>query len=174
MEIKNKEAAREYLKAKVQKNIEQFLFYFYGNIIINIIILAVIVLTVGMCVLSLMTLSTIPELLAYGIMSSIFLSGILSITFRNFLKNIRILNALRADHYDLYVKDYEWDHLFGFIEQLPMSKEEVERAKASLSFGKLIDILDLFRIINCENDIYDLDIAFRYKIEEADEKNIEV
>jgi len=58
-----------------------------------------------------------------------------------------------------------------FIEHLPMSKEEVERVKVSLSFGKLIDVLDLFGMVNCKGEVYDLGIIFRYEIEEALEKN---
>jgi len=65
MEIKNKEAAKAFLRVKIQKNIKQFIFYFYGNIIINIIIITVVFATVGIGAFSLVTLQ-MPHLLVYG------------------------------------------------------------------------------------------------------------
>jgi len=169
MEIKNKEAFKAELKRVIALRIKQFPYFFYGNILINIIIVAVIIATLFFVVASLITIKA-PAIFVYGVALIAFLSSILSITMRDFFKNIRILNAIRAGHYDLGVEDYELDNTLEFIEQLPMSKSEVERMKIELSFGKLINVLDVFGIINCEGEIYNIDLVFKYETEEAIEK----
>jgi ABC-type multidrug transport system fused ATPase/permease subunit len=160
MEIKNKEFLKAQLKAKVALNIKQFPFYFYFNIFINIVVAVLIVATMFF-------IGFVPPILIQGMMVIVFLLVIFHITVRDLFKNIRILNTIRAGHYDLDIEDYELDNTLEFIEQLPMSKEEAERMKEELSFSKLINLLDLFGIICCKDGMYDLDLIVRNEMEEA-------
>lgn len=178
MEIKNKEDFKAQLKAEIELNIKQFPFYLYGNIIINLIILVMIIAIAifisGIFKISLETSigSSMVSLVWYGSLFIIFMASILTFTIKDFFKNIHILRVIQAGHYDLGIEEYELDNTLEFIEQLPMTEEEVERMKKELSFGKLINVLDLFNIINCENGIYDIDLIFKYKTEETiDEKS---
>ena len=141
MEIKNKEAFKAALRHLVEKNIRQFPFYFWFNIVINL------VLIFGFVVLVSVVIASKGELVEGIIPLAMFLYLIAYITLGSFFKNVEILQELRRIHYGLDVKPYEWDHVFHFIADLPMETEEVERMKASLSFGKLINLLDLFGII---------------------------
>lgn len=165
MEIKNKEIFRAELKAEIAKHIKEFPVFFFGNIVINVIVIAMIVATASFLAFSL-KIKMPSSAFGYGLIFIAFLLSVLSIMGRDFFKNIRILKAIRAKNYELEVEDYELDNLVEFIEGLPMSREDVEQMKISLSFGKLIDILDLFEIIYCEKGVYNLDLAFKYRVEE--------
>lgn len=165
MEIRNKEAFKVELRKEIDKHMKEFPVFFYGNIIINIVLIAIIVAAGSFIALTLEMRE--PDILTYGLFFIGFILSILSVTMRSFFKNVRILSAIRAIHHDFDVDNYELDNLVGFIEQLPMKREEVERMKISLSYGKLINILDLFNIISCEKGIYDMDIIFEFQTEEA-------
>jgi hypothetical protein len=69
--------------------------------------------------------------------------------------------------YDLDVEDYELDNVIEFFEDLPMKKEELERVRVTLSFEKLINILELFGIIYCEGGVCDVDVIFKCRTKEA-------
>jgi hypothetical protein len=174
MEIKNKEAFKAKLRAEIAKHIKEFPVYFYGNIIINILIVVLIIAAATTVALGLMALgeNTSEDIAAIPIYGFAFISllmWIFSITIKGFLKNVRILKAIRVGHYELKVEEYELDNTLQFIEKLPMSKEDVERIKVSLSFGKLVDVLDLFGIICCKESVYDMDIISRYELNESSE-----
>ena len=162
MKIENKEAFKAELKKKMALHIKQFPVFFYGNLIINIIIVVLIVVSAIVILLSLYTMR-VPQILAYGGIFIVILSSIFARTFRDFLKNVRVLNAIRAGHYDLGIEDFELDDVIEFFEQLPLSKSEVDRMKVELSFGKLIDVLDLFGVITCEGGVYELDAIYEHQ-----------
>jgi len=164
MEIKNKEYFKAELKKEITKHVRQFPLFFYGNIVINFLILAVILATISFIILSL-AMEPAVHLIVYGAFLIVSLGSIFSITIRDFFKNIRILNALRENNYEAGIEEYELDNIVEFIEQLPMSKEEIEDMRKELSFDKIFDMLELFSIISCEKGIYDLDIVFKYEAE---------
>jgi hypothetical protein len=164
MEIDNKEAYRVELKSVLTERIRQFPIYFYGNIIINIFIMAVVIVS---AVIIVAALRFDPAVITFGFLFITALLSALSITMRNFLKNIRILNAIRAGDYDLDIEDYELDNVIEFFEDLPMKKEELEQVKVTLSFEKLINILELFGIIYCEGAVCDVDVIFKCRTKEA-------
>jgi len=162
MEIKNKEIFKAEIVKKVNKYIKQFPFYFYGNIITNIILVAIIIIAVFFVVAS-WQFST--AIFFYGPVSIAFVSSILRITVKDFLKNIKTLEKIKAGHYDFGVEDYELDNAVEFLEELPKPKEEVDQMKGELSFGKLVDVFEATNIISYENGLYNIDRIFRAQTE---------
>jgi hypothetical protein len=163
MEIKNKEKFKLILKEEILQYTRQFPVYFWLNILINLLIFLVLIATALVIALS---VSVYPSSFAfYGLVFMAALLKILHITFGNFLKNLRILGALKEKHYGYEIEEYELDNIAEFIEQLPMKKEEVEKMKIELSYGKLIEILDLIGIITFDNGMYYLDVKLQEKIE---------
>lgn len=169
MEIKNKEAFKFALRELVEKNIRQFPFYFWFNILINFAIIFGFVFLILMLVAFFSAPD--PSLIHFVIPIGMFLYSVAYVTVGSFLKNLDILHELRSDHWGVDIKDYEWDHVMQFIEDLPMKIEDAERMKVSLSFGKLINLLDLFGLIIYEGETCDLDRVSRRDVEKIMERN---
>jgi hypothetical protein len=164
MEIKDKQAFKIILREKVERYIGQFPIYFYGNIFINLILMAIITILIIFLVETLM-----PEL----IFLLVVLFGIFSVTLNGCLRNIKILQKISAGNYKFGIEEFEMDNAVEFIEELPMEKEEFERTKIALSFGKLIDVFEAARIISNSGKLYDLDLLFKNEAAETLSENLE-
>jgi hypothetical protein len=164
MEITDKKAFKKELREKIMEYMRKFPFYFYGNIVINIIL---IVLLAGIVFIFLASFFNLPSALpGYGFIAIGIILRILSVTFGNFLKNIRIISSVRNNDYELEIEEYELDHILELIEKLPMEEDEIKRMKVELSYGKLIDILDLIGIINNEDGVYDVNTEIKARMME--------
>jgi hypothetical protein len=163
MEIKNKEKFKLILREEIMQYIKQFPVYFWMNILINLIIIAVFILTAVAIFFSISVYQS--GFVYYGLIFMAVLLKMLHTTFRNFLKNLHILGELKEKQYGNEIEEYELDNIVEFVEQLPMKKEEVEKMKIELSYGKLINILDLIGIITYENDMCYLDVRLQEKVE---------
>jgi hypothetical protein len=164
MEVKDNIIFKAEVIRKINRYINQFPIFFYGNIIVNIILL-IIIGTVLFFVIIGAWLN--PVLVYYGFVIVSFVSVILHITMNNFWKNYEILKDITAGRYNADVEDYELDNAIEFLEELPKSKEEVDQMRVALSFRKLIDFFEAADIITCENGVYDIDIIFRAQVEAA-------
>lgn len=170
MEIKDKQLFRIEMRNKIDKFVKDFPVHFYGNAIINSVLVFGI-----FCVLAVYFMSirysqgfifapVSQELLVYGIFIIISISAVLRVTIKSFLRNLDILRDMHSGKYAFGIGDHEMDNAIEFIEELPMKKDEVDRLRTSLSFDKLINVLEATRIISCENNEYVMDIVFRYKM----------
>jgi len=151
---KNEQTFKADLKVTIEKRIHQFPFYFYFNIIINIFL---VLLLIGAAAFVVMDFSSGLGYGVYGLLFMVFLMGVFPITLRGFFRNVHIFHALRTGNYKIEIEDYEMDHAVDFIEHLPKSKEEVEEIKIALTFGRIIEMLELLDIVYCENNVYKLD-----------------
>lgn len=161
MIIKDKNRFKLEVRKKIDKYIKDFPVYFYGNIIFNI---AIVLIMVASLLFAAFCIRYNLEGSIYAIFLFIGLSPVLQITFKGFLRNIKTLRKIEAGDYEFGIEDHEMDNAVEFIEDLPINKEEVERMRASLSFNKLIDVLETTRVIECKKNIYDIGLAFKYGI----------
>jgi hypothetical protein len=168
MEIENKEEFKIEIKNEIEEYMNQFPTFFYGNILINCLLLAVIISSVIFIAVSFRFLLPYE---AYGLVFLVSVSGVFSITIRNFFRNLRTIHMMRA--YDFEIQSYEMDNAVEFFEKLPLKKEEVDRMKIELSYGKLIEIFDLAGIISMADGFYDLSIKFKVKKEAEKEEEEE-
>jgi len=60
--------------------------------------------------------------------------------------------------------------MIEFIEDLPLSREEVARMKKTLSFNKIIDVLEAVGIIVLERGYWNMDLEIKFKAEGILEK----
>lgn len=163
MQIKNKALFELELKAKVAHYVKHFPAYFWGNILINI------VLVIGLVVFSSFVAMGMSsgqgdeggQVAVGGIMAVIFIFSILRITARGFWKNLEIIREIRAGDYELGIEHHELDNAIEFIEDLPLNVAEVEQMRVSLSFGKLIHVLETSGVICFRDGMCDLDLVFR-------------
>jgi hypothetical protein len=159
MQIKDKALFKKMINDQVNKYIEEFPTYFYGNIFINVFLLV--------CLIASIIFSVIPGFLYAGIFSMFVVINILRVTFKNFRRNMRILGNIDEGQYDFGLEDYEMDDIVEFMEDLPKSKEEINRLKVSLSFNKLIDILVVTKILYYYKKTYDINLKFKFAYEQA-------
>jgi hypothetical protein len=169
--IDRKTILKNEIRKKVERYIKEFPIYFYGNIIINILLIASAAIATLFASLSWRVDFRITW---FGILFIAVIFGIIRVTFKGFLRNVHILKTIREGHYDFEIEDYEMDNAVEFVEDLPKQKEDVEQMKLALSFGKLIDILRAARVITCRNGVYEMDIVFRYDFEEKAGDSFEV
>jgi hypothetical protein len=163
MIIKDKERFKIEVKKKIDKYVKDFPAYFYGNIALSIIIVIVMIaslLFAAFCIHYSLNGSF------YAIIFFAGLSPILRITLKDFMGNIKILKKIEAGDYDFEIEDHEMDMAVEFIEDLPKSKEEVERLRVALSFNKLIDVLETTKIIESKKETYDIGLVFKYHVGE--------
>jgi hypothetical protein len=171
MEVKNKEALKQEIQDRVDVYVKEFPIYFAGSIIINLmlffILLACAVYTVISIDLSLISGRPVGvEGIYYGFGGMILIMPVIKYTWHNLRRCFRGLKLMSKGKYDFEIEDYELDHAAEFIEQLPMKKEELEKMKVELSFGKIIDILEVIGIISCRRGIYDVKIVFDCEVDE--------
>jgi hypothetical protein len=164
MEIKDKQVFKIEVKKKIDKFVWEFPIYFYGNLIINLF-LVVIILSLSFFTLAILWLPRGGELSGYVIIAIVVAVFILRITLKGLFRNIRILKNIYAGDYDFEIEDYEMDNAVEFIEDFPVKKEDVERMRTSLSFNKIIDVLETASIIMCEEGVYSMDLFFKHSIE---------
>ena len=163
MEIKNKELFRNLLKNAVAKYVQQFPVFFYGNIIINIVL---IVLFIADAFVVIMTMRFAPQVAVYGFLLLGVFMMIFNVTFRDMRRNFKILKTIREGHYDFEIEDFELDNVIEFLESLPKTKSEIKDMEIELSFDKLIEILKAAKIITCRKGVYDLGLKFKFVYEE--------
>lgn len=156
-----KEIFRAEIKRIIEKSISQFPYYFFGNVALNVFLLLLWIFSLAVFFIGIEAGNA--EYMAYTLIFMGFISGIFRVTLLGLSRNIHIFHVLRAGHYDLEIKDYEMDHALDFVGSLPKIKQEVERIKISLSFGKIVELLELFGVICCKKDIVDLDPLLRLK-----------
>jgi hypothetical protein len=161
MIIRDKDRFKMEVKKRIDKYVKDFPVYFYGNILINIII--VLAMIASLLIAAFCILYGI-EGAFYTILLFVGLSPALKTTFNGFLRNIKILRKIEAGDYEFGVEDHEMDNAAEFIEDLPMKKEEVERMRVALSYNKLIDVLETARIIESKKGVYDIGLVFKYEI----------
>ena len=170
MIIKDKLLFKIEVKKKIDKFVKEFPVHFYGNLIFNLFFVA---LAIAICVIfvldivySLRTGSNpvFQDIVAYGAFGLFGVLAAFRITFKGFLRNMDILRDMHAGNYAFGIDDHEMDSAIEFIEELPMKKEEIDKLRMSLSFDKLINVLEATKIIANENGEYVMDIVFRYKM----------
>jgi hypothetical protein len=171
MEVKNKEALKQEIQDRVDIYVKEFPIYFAGSIIVNLmlifILLASAIYTVISIDLSLISGKPVGiEGTYYGFAGMILIMPVIRYTLHNLRRCFRALKLMSESSYDFEIEDYELDHAAEFIGQLPMKKEEVEKMKVELSFGKIIDILEVIGIISCRRGIYDVRIIFDCQVDE--------
>lgn len=164
MEIIDKKTYKIEIKNKVDKYMKEFPFYFLFNILLNLITIASIVIVAVFVALG---LRFATEGSAYGLVLIAGLLAFLKIISKGFFKNINTLKSIREGNYDFEIEDYEMDNAIEFIEDLPIKKEDLERMRKSLSYDKIIDVLETVNIIICKNGLYDVDLIFKYRTEQA-------
>lgn len=169
MEIADKEKVKLEIKNRIDKYIKIFPFYFYMNIIINLILIAVLAASIGLIFILSSSLSSDngSEFLVVVIIVALV---ILKTTIKGFFKNIRVLYQIKAGDYDFGIRDHEMDNMIEFMEDLPMSREEVTRTEKALSFNKIIDVLEAVGIIVLERGYWNIDLIFKYEAEGMMEK----
>lgn len=172
MEIANKEKIKLEIKNKIDKYIKIFPFYFYMNIIINLILIATIVTSTVLIAIVSSSLSSTNGF-EFLLIAIIVASIILKTTIKGFFKNIRVLYQIQAGDYEFGIGDHELDNMIEFIEDLPLSQEEVTRMEKALSFNKIIDVLEAVGIIVLERGHWNIDLVFKYQIEALMEKSFE-
>jgi hypothetical protein len=171
MEVKNNEALKQEIKNRVAVYVKEFPIYFAGNIIVNLI-LALLFLAGAIYISGIVQLNIISkgpvgiEGIYYGLAFMIFIMPISRYTLRNLRRSLQALKLMAEGKYEFEIEDYELDHAAEFIEKLPMKKEDVEKMKVALSFGKIIDIMEVIEIISCWKGIYDVRIVFDCKVDE--------
>lgn len=169
MEIVDKEKVKLEIKNKIDKYIKIFPFYFYMNIIINLILITAVVASIVLIFIfssSLCSDSGSEFLVIIIIVASV----ILRTTIKGFFKNIRVLYQIQAGDYEFGIQDHELDNMIEFIEDLPLSREEVARTEKALSFNKIIDVLEAAGIIVLERGHWNIDLIFKYEAEGMMEK----
>ena len=172
MEIANKEKIKLEIKNRIDKYIKIFPFYFYTNIIINLILIATVVVSVVL-IFILTDIIGPNGGLEFLVIIIIVASIILRTTIKGFFKNIRVLYQIQDGDYDFGIENHELDNMIEFIEYLPLSQEEVSRMEKALSFNKIIDVLDAVGIIVLEKGHWNMDLVFRYKVESLMEKHLQ-
>lgn len=169
MEIVNKEKVKLEIKNRIDKYIKIFPFYFYMNIIINLILIAALVASIVL--IFILSSSIGPNGgLEFVVIIILIVLAILKNTIRGFLKNIRVLYQIQAGDYEFGIEDHELDNMIEFIEDLPLSREEVARTEKALSFNKIIDVLEAAGIIVLERGHWNIDLIFKYEAEGMMEK----
>lgn len=161
MYIKDKHKFKIEIKNKINKYVREFPIYFYGNILINIIF---IVIMVGCIFFAGFSIRYNIEGAGYAVIAVVVLIPIIQVTLEGFFRNIKILRKIEAGDYDFGIENHEMDNTIEFIEDLPMKKEEIERLRISLSYNKLVDVLETAKIIECEGKTYDVNLVFKYKV----------
>lgn len=163
MEIKDKQLFKIEVKNKIDKFVKEFPVHFYGNMLINLVFV-LLILVIGFFLTISIKIRSGGEFFAYGLVLMVAIMAALRITFNSFLRNLDILRDMQTGKYVFGIENHEMDNAVEFIEELPMKKEEVDKLRTSLSFDKLINVLEATRIISCENNEYVMDIVFRYKM----------
>jgi len=164
MEIINKKIYKTEIKNKVDKYMREFPFYFLFNILLNLITLVSIVIVAVFVALG---FRFATEGSTYGLFLIAILLAFLRIISKGFFKNINTLKSIREGNYDFEIEDHEMDNAIEFIEDLPMKKEDLERMRKSLSYDKIIDVLETVNIITYKDGFYDVDLIFKYRTEQA-------
>lgn len=170
MIIKDKQIFRVEIKNRIEKYVQEFPVYFYGNIFFNVILL-LIILAVSIAIILVIIASSLYEIIeviksTYVLfLILVTVSAIFRITLKGFLKNIKILHRIQAFDYDFGVEDHEMDNAIEFIEDLPKDKDDVERMRVALSFNKIIDVLSTVKLIVFEKKLCILERKFKYDME---------
>lgn len=163
MEIIDKKTYKTEIKKRVDKYMKEFPFYFLFNIFLNFILIFLIILSALFVVMG--AKSGIGEA-GYGFIAIVGLLSVLGITSSGFFKNINTLKSIREGDYDFEIEDHEMDNAIEFIEDLPAKKEDVEKLRLSLSYDKIFDVLETVDIIVCKNGSYDINLRFKYQVEQ--------
>lgn len=156
MKIKDKEQLKIEIKGKITKFTKEFPFYFFVNIFINIFLLIIIFLIFFLFFL-------IARQAGEVIFLVFIVMGIMTVTFKNFLRNIKILHGMYNGDYDFEIDDHEMDNAIEFLEDLPLNISEVNKLRISLSFNKIINVLESSGIITKKKGVWDVDLDFKYK-----------
>ena len=169
MEIFEKENLKLEIKKKIDDYVEEFSFHFYFNIIINLVLIAIIAVLFSFAVLLLGNLGFVDGI-QYLIITIVVLGAILKVTAKSFFKNIRVLHQIQEGDYAFGIEAHELDNMIEFVEDLPLAKEEVEKMRKTLSFDKIIDVLEAVGIIVLEHGKWNLELGLKYKAEGVMEK----
>lgn len=168
MVIKDKNILKEGIKKEIDLFVKYFSIHFLGNILLIVAFLVVVPLLGGS--LSITFGLKINALEAHFFIGSliglIIILPIVKILIDSFLRNIKILNNIRKGDYNFGIESHEMDNMIEFIEDLPIKIEDVNRLKKSLSFGKIVEVLEATRIITPQKGVYYLDIYFKYKFDD--------
>ena len=169
MEIFEKENLKLKIKKKIDDYVEDFPFHFYMNIIINLSLVAIIAVLFSFAVLLLGNLGFV-EGIQYLIITIVVLGAILKVTAKSFFKNIRVLHQIQEGDYAFGIEAHELDNMIEFVEDLPLKKDDVEKMRKTLSFDKIIDVLEAVGIIVLEHGKWNLELGLKYKAEGVMEK----
>ncbi|MEF3692168.1 MAG: hypothetical protein V3574_03910 [Candidatus Moraniibacteriota bacterium] len=164
MEIFEKQKLKLDIKRKIDDCVRAFPFHFYVNVIINLVLIGIILILLAFVVLMLVNLG-FADGLEYLIITILVLGTILKVTGKSFLKNIRVLHQIQDGDYAFGIEDHELDNMIEFVEDLPLAKDEVERMRKTLSFDKIIDVLEAVEIIVLKDGKWDLELGLKYEAE---------
>lgn len=166
MIIKDKEALKKGIKEEIERFVKDFPVYFFGNILFIFILVGALIFSGVIIAIDLSLDIGTPELSGSACVAIVIILPILKIFFDALRRNVKVLNNIRKGNYTFGVESHEMGNAIECIEDLPMSVEEVERLKTSLSFGKIIDVLEATRIISIQNGVYYFDLRFKYTFDE--------
>jgi hypothetical protein len=169
MEIENKDILKQEIKNNVDKYIKQFPIYFFGNILINVILIVSIAAIAAMGISSFFMpiRNGYGDAFVIGLVILVFLLAFLRIMLKGFLSNLRILGRIKAGDYIFAVEDYEMDNAVELIAMLPMEKEDIDKTRVALSYNKIIDVFETVGIIERKNTVLEINIVFKYQVDKA-------
>lgn len=163
MIITDKEILKRAIQEKIDRYVREFPIYFFGNIFFLLFFVSILIFLGVM--ISIYVAGGMFGAIYFLFIGILVISYPLKMFFAGFIKTVKILHNIRKGEYVFGVETHEMDNAIEFIEDLPMSVEDVDRLKKSLSFGKIIEVLEVTRIITAHKGVYSLDIHFKYKFD---------